>query len=399
MATREQLTLNSHVRIWGEDAPAHKTLLRAAKQETPPFQLIGSAANPASSNASAADFCLIDSTLQIDYARPAKEPPHAGVGYAGFTPGQRATYLAWLDDPARPAASAYQQLYLATLEVALFEGKREASQAQRELLRLDASKHWHNHELLDRAILLSFWLAQDGEGLFRWLTNIEVSAHALATAVGQLALLGQSATVDLLLALMRSWQLLNEPTQLTEIGTAVIELRLNSLQDTLGKDVLVYALEQVGERGKEPLPWRCAHRDLRIALAQPNLRPIMEPLLRETTTWVDPAPEKPNPLDPTQEGEESEEGQTGDWNLVLEFQHSRSSYFPFALELAQRQEGYRVLMDENRHMIYRIIFPKHKLRPFWRIWDWVQPWSGTRVYVNGKELEKWQVWPYSQYMR
>ena len=26
-------------------------------------------------------------------------------------------------------------------------------------------------------------------------------------------------------------------------------------------------------------------------------------------------------------------------------------------------------------------------------------WTATRVYLNGVELEKWKVWPYSQYLR
>lgn len=399
MATRDQLTLNSHIRILGEDAPARKTLLRAVKQDNLPFQLLGNSVDSTAASFSAADYCLIDSTLQIDYKKPATEPPSAGLGYAGFTPGQRGVYVTWLDDPARPVTAAYQQLYLATLEVALFEGKREASQAQRELLRLDTSKHWYNHEWLDRAILLSFWLTQDGSGLFRWLTNIPVHPQVLTTAVGQLALLGQRAETDLLLTLMRAWQLLNSDGSLAERNKAVIELRLNSLEDMLGKELFVYALEKIGEKANERLPWRCAHRDLRIAIAQPNLRPILEPILRETTTLVDHEQETTVDAEQVQTDEEADEQQKGDWNLVLEFEHSRSSYFPFALELAQRQEGYRVLMDENRRMIYRIVFSKHKLRPFWRLWDWVQPWSGTHVYVNGKELEKWQVWPYSQYMR
>lgn len=52
---------------------------------------------------------------------------------------------------------------------------------------------------------------------------------------------------------------------------------------------------------------------------------------------------------------------------VLEFEHSRSAYFDFALALAQRQEGYTMLLDENRRIIYRVVFRKNKLSSFWRL--------------------------------
>jgi hypothetical protein len=56
-------------------------------------------------------------------------------------------------------------------------------------------------------------------------------------------------------------------------------------------------------------------------------------------------------------------------------------------------------MDEDRRLIHRVIFRKSEMRRFWRVWDFVRSWSTCRVYINGVELEKWQIWPYSQYMR
>ena len=395
MSTREMLTLNGHVRMLGEDAPASKTLLRAAKQENPNFQLVG---NPP--NVAQADFCMIDSALQLDHAKALKDFPQPGLGYAGFTPHQRAAYLVWLDDPLRPAPMAFQQLYVATLEVALFEGKKEAIRAQRELMRLDTSPQWANSELLDRALLLSFWLAQDGPSLVRWLTHLNVCDSVTALAIGQVALLNQPVTTDLLLSLMKIWKLLE-----TDLKLSVIELRVNALYQAFEKDLLLYALEQSTQSARTPQPWRCAHRDLRIAIPQPNLRPILEPLLRETTmvvdAQIDPSSNATDAVDGEEDGdqEQAKPPSRNDWNLVLEFEHSRSAYFDFALALAQRQEGYTMLLDENRRMIYRVVFRKNKLSSFWRLWNWVQTWGGTHVYVNGKELEKWQVWPYSQYLR
>ncbi len=64
---------------------------------------------------------------------------------------------------------------------------------------------------------------------------------------------------------------------------ALLTLRLSSLATNLGSDPLAYALVQLPEGAKEARPWRTQHRDLRIALPQPELRPILEPLLRDLT--------------------------------------------------------------------------------------------------------------------
>ena len=151
---------------------------------------------------------------------------------------------------------AFQQLYVATLEVALFEGKKEAIRAQRELMRLDTSPNWANSELLDRALLLSFWLAQDGPSLVRWLTHLNVCDSVTALAIGQVALLNQPVATDLLLSLMKIWKLLE-----TDLKLSVIELRVNALCQAFEKDLLLYALEQSAQSARTPQPWRCAHRD------------------------------------------------------------------------------------------------------------------------------------------
>ena len=87
------------------------------------------------------------------------------------------------------------------------------------------------------------------------------------------------------------------------------------------------------------------------------------------------------------------------WHLILEFGHSRSEFFEFALELAQRVESYTQIADENRKLIHRVIFKKRELRQFWRLWDYVQSWSSTQVFLNGEELQKWKIYPYSPYLK
>jgi hypothetical protein len=58
-----------------------------------------------------------------------------------------------------------------------------------------------------------------------------------------------------------------------------------------------------------------------------------------------------------------------------------------------------MIMDETRQIVHRISYQKRHMRQFWRLWDYVQNWSSTRVYLNGQEMEKWKVWPYSQHLR
>jgi hypothetical protein len=176
-----------------------------------------------------------------------------------------------------------------------------------------------------------------------------------------------------------------------------LTILLRSLTTNLGNDPLVVALSQLSEQAQQPQPWRTFHRDLRLAWCQPDLRSALTPLLSEalqaevSNEVLDPdeaAPEEAVP--PLHER---------NWHVILEFGHSRSDLFHFALILAQRQPGFSQLLDEDRKVVYRVIFRKQEMRQFWRLWDYVQSWSATRVYVNGVELEKWKVYPYSQFMR
>ena len=91
--------------------------------------------------------------------------------------------------------------------------------------------------------------------------------------------------------------------------------------------------------------------------------------------------------------------QDSGWRLILEFGESRSNFNDHAIELCRRLPEYTQLMDEDRRLIHRVSFRKADMRRFWRIWDYVQNWSSTHVYLNGDELDKWKVWPYSQYLR
>jgi len=112
---------------------------------------------------------------------------------------------------------------------------------------------------------------------------------------------------------------------------------------------------------QKPKPWRSAHRELRIALPQPDLRPILEPLLHEVKTIS--AQTISNPVD-LQSSDDSETDEQGKWTLTLEFQQSRSEYFDFALLKARQRPGYSQIMDENRQIVYRVTFLKREMRQY-----------------------------------
>ena len=221
----------------------------------------------------------------------------------------------------------------------------------------------------------------------------------LTTGLGLQALLGEPLTVAELAKIGQVW---NQPA--LRAPESLLKLRLSSLAAGLGAEPLVHALTVLGETARQPLPWRCAHRDLRILLPQPAIRSTLEPLLAEmasirasemgtTIEHSSGADGKPSAITATAGGFSDDD------SLILEFGQSRSEYFDYVLQLGQRQPGFLQLMDEDRRLIYRIRFHKGRLRNFWRIWEYVQNWSSAKVYVNGQEIEQWKIWPYSQYLR
>jgi hypothetical protein len=111
----------------------------------------------------------------------------------------------------------------------------------------------------------------------------------------------------------------------------------------------------------------------------------LEPLLRDLTAMQEEATAAVD--GDAEESSDDTPGATG-WQVVLEFGESRSDFFTFALELAQRRPGYVALMDEDRHLIHRVHFRKGEVPHFWRLWEYVQSWSSVKVYLNGDEISK-----------
>lgn len=379
ISSKQPIVSNPLVRILGERPPAHQVLHAAAQSVLPLIIRTDGAAT--------VDYTLIDPALALaDVAMAAPTAPMlppTGAGYATLTPSQRSALLQWLNAPDEPAPPAFQQFYLAQLEVGLFE-PHWRGQVMAELQRLQRAEPWRQHMGLARLRLLAYWLVQDGSGLAAWLSTEGIPGPLLGVALGLQALLKAALQPQQLATLVQQWSV-----DAFLPSLPLLTLRLSSLAATLGSEPLAYALAQLGEAAQQPHPWRSQHRAVRLALPQPDLRPALEPLLRDLTTMttVSAVAEGENGVD-----SDADDPSSPGWQLVLEFGESRSDFFALALSAAQKQPGYLALMDENRRLIHRIHFQKGEVRRFWRLWEYVQSWSTTKVYINGDEISKWELY-------
>ncbi len=338
------------------------------------------------------EFAQVDPSLRVEPGRPDDGDPAPGLTYAGYSPAQRGRFLAWCAAPQSHACPAFQQLLLANLEAGLCEGGENARSVRKLLAQLEQSASWQPVQGFWRVALLARWLEQDGPALAEWLAQAALPADLAGVALGLQALLGAALTAGEARAVSKLWQL-----PAADLSETALAFRLRSLAATLSTEPLQFGLKQLGPAAASPLPWRCHHRDLRIEIPQPNLRRSLEPLLVDLAL-----PEEPldslgkEATDPDAASGQKELAHT---YLVVEFRQSRSEYFLSALRQAQRRSTFLQLLDEDRHLVYRVTFRKNEMNYFWQLWNYVHSWSTTRIYCNGQELQNWQVYPYSQYLR
>ncbi len=369
------------LRVQGRAAPLAEIAAHSADQALPVAWL-----QPPDGDDSAA----IDLTL---HTQPSATPPAApppGASYAGLTPTQRRAFLTWATNPTGEAPPAFQQLYIANLEPGLLESSAKRAATLEHMRALSLAPAWHANLWLHRAYLLGGWLAANPVALAVVLGQTAFPGELLGIGFGLQALL-QLPMTPAELGLAQAVWLRAEPA-----SDELVKMRLASLAANLGAEPLAYAFAQAGDAAAQPQPWRTAHRGLRLAIPQPDLRPALEPLLREMTQVADVlADDGPDAEEyPAADEEVADPG----WQLILEFGHSRSENFDYLLGLCRRLPGFSQIMDQDRRLVYRVVFRRSEMRRFWRIWDVVQGWASTRVYRNGDELEKWKIWPYSQYL-
>jgi len=389
------------VRVMGRDADTAEALQKARQRGDLPVRFIDD------SHAAVGDYAKIDLTLHTANGEGDDDPPpDARLGYAGWTPRQRAQFLSWLHEPGSEAPAAFQELYLANLESRLFEGEEWRRLAQAELRKLESTPAWRGHQDLARVSLLSFWLAQDGLLLTDWLAwksvADDIPEMLMAWGLGWQALLGEPLRAPQVIALAKLWR-----PAAPRPSMDVLALQLDSLTASLNQEPLAYALAQLGDETRTLHPWRGLHRDVRLLLPRPDVLSQLRPLIMEL---LEISPIGPSSLslevgavdDPPPDDTFSVENGQSDYAkafLILEFSQSRSEYFPFVLDMARRDKTFTQLMDENRKLVYRVAFPKGKMRNFWRLWEYVKAWSDVHVYVRGKEIDRIHVYPYSQSLR
>ena len=343
----------------------------------------------------------IDPALEAvaDSSASAHDAP-AGTTYAGFTPTQRGAFLLWAQDPVLPAPPAFQRLLIAHVEVGLLDMEEARPMLHRELVRWAVAPAWRDNEWLGRALLLALWLSSSGAGIAEWTASKSFPAGQLELAVALQTLLHEDLRAEQVTRLAAAWRVpgAHSPPD-------VLALRLRSLTDALGAAPLDLVRDALPAEQLAPQPWRTAHRALRFSVPQPAIRPHLQPLLAEILglTAGDPASASSGPQPPDEhppaETPAPAPVQDSEWQLVLEFGQSRSEYYSIVLDFAQRMPTYMQLLDEDKRLVHRVTFRKREMRRFWRIWDFVQNWSTTRVYVNAEELEQWKIWPYSQHLR
>jgi hypothetical protein len=373
------------LRVRGVSSPLEEVIALAG-QHALPVQLSLSASSVGE------EFAQVDPALRVEPGQAGDCDPAPGLTYAGYSPAQRGRFLAWCAAPQSHACPAFQQLLLASLEAGLCEGGERAHSVRKLLAQLEQSASWQPVQGLWRVALLARWLEQDGLALANWLTQAALPADLAGVALGLQALLGTALTADEARTVSRLWQL-----PAADLSEAALAFRLQSLAATLSTEPLQFALKQLGPAADHPLPWRCHHRDLRIEFPQPNLRRGLEPLLADLALPEEPpAPFTKEAIDPDAPSAQKELAHT---YLVVEFRQSRSEYFLSALRQAQRRSTFVQLLDEDRHLVYRVTFRKNEMNAFWQLWNYVHSWSTTRIYCNGQELQSWQVYPYSQYLR
>jgi len=328
------------------------------------------------------DYTLIDPWLQLDSTpeiamhQSTEFSIRYNLGYAGLTPNQRREFVIWLTDLSQSAPLVYQQLYVAYLEVWLLEGGNQAAQAYAEMKRLQYLPAWRKQSLLSKAFMLGQWLRQEGQDISNWIISHSVPAQSLSILLGWQGLLGQPLSSSVLNQTLVSWQLAPSP-----------------------QEEKAYALAQLPDEAKAPKPWRCAHRDLRIALPQPDIRPILEPLLRDVfDTFSEKKASLPQKLEEGTEERLTRENPLVDdmeWHLILEFSDNRTAIFQKVLRTVKRIKSFTQIMDENRMMIYRVTYDAKNLSKFWRIWWEIKHWPSVQVYINGEKSNRDDIYPNS----
>jgi hypothetical protein len=384
----------SHLRLAGRDLPIGQQIARwgstPAGRTGPPIHLT-------------APLDLDDPGLILPRLRLSqpKQPesvlqPGRRVSFAQLDEEQRWVYWDWLARRERMAGVGYAYLYLYGLEAGLFG--RQPATARAEIRRMfsecqDAA--FQAQAAFD--VALGAWLIRDAE--------------AFAWSIEHLAWDGPYAGV--MLWLQAKLRLEIAPRQILSLSPTCgytphtppgspldecVQIGLAAFEENAGVPLLEhFALSLAGQ--EQALEIRLANPAARFSLPAVDLL-VHEPFRQAVSRLAALADREAGAFQPSSPGPGGDDdsappGRKGrEWYAAIEFGESASEQLGRVVAFAQKQAGYRKLLDEKRQLVHRVIFGRRELRQFWQLLDMVRTWKSTRVYVNGEERDPAHVWPY-----
>ena len=230
------------------------------------------------------DYAQIDATLACtDEDVPA---PQAGLSYPGFTAAQRSAFLSWSLRPTDPAPPAFQQLFLASLEVRLLESDDWALKARRDLQALAAAPAWHT--TLAWPVPCCSPSGCPRRPRAGGLAGRLFVRHA-GTECGHRPPGSAGHTP--------AWRPTAPPAGCVAGAAGICARRVDAapgLADrNAGEGPACPCPAGAGTSALQPRPWRCQHPNLRLQLPQPAVRSTLEPLLLDLLSVTEPVQEYP----------------------------------------------------------------------------------------------------------
>ncbi len=383
----------SHVRLAGRDLSIGQLIAAwgstPAGRQGPPIQLTA----PLDLD----DPGLILPRLRLSQPKRPQDVPQPGrrVSFAQLDEEQRWVYLDWLMRREQMAGLGYAYLYLYGLEAGLFD--RQPAVICTEIQRVfsecqDAA--FQAQAAFD--VALGAWLIRDADA-FAWsIERLAWDGPYAGSLLWMQASLGLEAAPRQLLSLSPVCGYVPQTPPGGPLDECV-QIGLVAFEENVGHSLLKHFVRPLAGQVM-PLEIRLANPAARFSLPAVDLL-AHEPFrqaISDIVTMADREAEASQSPPPGLAGDESTPAgrKERDWYAVIEFGESASEQFGQVVAFAQKQAGYRKLLDEKRQLVHRVIFNRRDLRQFWQLLDKVRAWKSTCVYVNGEERDPAHVWPY-----
>lgn len=320
------------------------------------------------------------------------QPPRR-VSFAQLDEEQRWVYLDWLTRRGHPPGLGYVYLYLYGLEAELFGRKPATAHAEIQLLFSECQDAaFRAQAAFD--VALGAWMYHTADAFARFIAHLAWDGPYAGALLWMQAREGLELAPPQLLSLSPACGYIPRTPPGGPLDECV-QIGLANFEESAGAPLLKHFAAQLVPQ-ERPLEIRLANPAARFSLPAVDLlahepfRQAVSCLMaladREAGT-VQPSPSTPAGVEPAPAGRKGRE-----WYVMVEFGESASEQFGRAVAFAQKQAGYRRLLDEKRQLVHRVIFGRQELHQFWQLLTWVHGWKSTRVYINGEERSSAHVW-------